>query len=172
MAKKSIKINILDQRMLDGGKDVEDVTSATLPVFEHPTTSISTSGLALDMDIPDMSRFNAAEYSIAHNNGTNCHLLAKPGLHKHELRTVRQKYTVSKTDIQYESVKFRLQGIHAKTEKGTVERGNPYGSTDTFKLTLYEEIVDGVQTMLIDGPNNIIKINGKDYAGDIQNLLK
>ena len=67
---------------------------------------------------------------------------------------------------------YRLTGIHKSTEKGTIESGNPWGSTDKYSLVRYEEIVDGTQTMLVDGPNNIIKINGKDYAGDVQKLLR
>ena len=172
MSKKYMKINVVDHLLIDNGNEVEDVTSVVLPMLEHPTTPIDTSGIALAMDIPDMTRFNASEYSIAHNNGTNGRGLATPGIHTDEFRTVRQKYTVSKTNIGYESVKYRLTGIHKSTEKGTIETGNPWGSTDKYTLVRYEEIVDGVQTMLIDGPNNIVKINGKDYAGDVQKLLQ
>lgn len=171
MAKKNIKINVVDHKLLDSSKEVEDVTSVVLPSFEHPTTTIETAGLALNMDIPDMTKFNAAEYSVAHNNGNNCKFLATPGVHTQEFRTVRQKYTVSKTNIDMESVKFRLTGLHKSTEKGTIETGNPWGSTDKYSLVRYEEIVDGVTTMLIDGPANIVRINGKDYAGSVQALL-
>ena len=111
MAKKSMKINVVDHLLLDNNREVEDVTSVVLPMLEHPTTAIDTSGIALAMDIPDMTKFNAAVYSIAHNNGTNSKYLAQPGLHTDEFRTVRQKYTTSKTKIEYESVKYRLTGM-------------------------------------------------------------
>ena len=169
---KNIKINVVDHKLLHDKREVEDVTSVTLPSFEHPTTEVNVNGLALTMEIPDMTKFNAAEYSIAHNNGTNSQYLNIPGLHTDEFRTVRQKYTTSKTQIGYESVKYRLTGMHKSTEKGQIETGNPWGSTETFALVRYEEIVDGKQTMLVDGPNNIIKVNGKDYSGDVQKLLK
>ena len=172
MAKKAMKINVVDHRLLDNGRECEDVTSVVLPMLEHPTTPIDTNGIALAMDVPDMTRFNAAEFSIAHNNGTNCDSLAVPGLHTVEFRTVRQKYTTSKTKIEYEPVKYRLSGMHKSTEKGTIETGNPWGSTDKYSLTRYEEIVNGKQTMLVDGPNNVVKVNGKDYADDVQKLLK
>lgn len=171
MAKKSIKINVIDHRMLDGGKDVEDVTSVVLPNLENPTTEINTSGLALNLEIPDTTKFNAAEYSIAHNNGNNCNLLQTPGLHTQEFRTVRQKYSVGKTAIEKESVKYRLTGMHKSTETGTIETGNPWGSTEKYSLVRYEEIVGGKTVKLVDGPNNIIKINGKDFSGDVQKLL-
>ena len=171
MATKAIKINVLDHRLINNTHNTEDVTSVVLPTLEHPTTTIETNGIAMAMDVPDMTRFNAAEFSVAHNNGNNCEYLATPGLHTMEFRTVRQKYTTSKTKIEYEQVKYRLKGMHKSTEKGTIETGNPWGSTDKYSLTLYEEIVNGKQTMLIDGPNNIVRINGKDYADDVSRLL-
>ena len=172
MAKKNIKINVVDHLLIDNMREVEDVTSVVLPTLEHPTTSIDTSGIALAMDVPDMTKFNAAEYSIAHNNGNNTEYLATPGLHTDEFRVVRQKYSRAKNNVEYESVKYRLTGMYKSTEKGTIETGNPLGSTDKYSLTRYEEIVDGKQTMLIDGPNNIIRIMGVDYSDDIQKLLK
>lgn len=172
MSKKNMKINVIDHLLIDNGYEVEDVTSVVLPTLEHPTTSIDTSGIALAMDIPDMNKFSAAEYSIAHNNGMNSEYLTTPGLHTNEFRTVRQKYTISKTRIDYESVKYRMTGIHKSTEKGTIETGNPWGSTEKYSLVRYEEIVDGKQTVLIDGPNNIIKINGIEYSEDVQKLLR
>lgn len=172
MAKKSLKINVLDHLLIDNGNEVEDVTSVVLPSLEHPTTTVETSGLALAMDIPDSTRFNAAEFSVAHNNGTNSQYLGRPGLHSMEFRTVRQKYTVSKANIEYESVKYRMVGMHKSVEKGTIETGNPWGSTDKYSLIRYEEIVDGKQTVLIDGPHNNYIVDGVDYAGDVQKLLQ
>lgn len=169
---KSIKVNVVDHLLLDNGREIEDVTSVVLPTLEHPTTTIGTSGIAMDMDVPDMTKFNAAEYSIAHNNGVNTEYLATPELHRHEFRTVRNKYVTNKANTEYESVKYRLTGMHKAVEKGTIETGNPIGSTDRYSLVVFEEIVDGKQTMLIDAPNNIIRINGVDYSNDVQKLLR
>lgn len=169
---KNIKINVVDNLLKDNGREVEDVTKVDLPTFEHPTTEVNASGLAMNMEIPDMTKFNSAEFSIAHNNGTNGQYLSAPGLHKVEFRAVRQAYKTSKTQIGHELVKYIMTGIHKKVEKGSMENGNPWGSTDTYSLLRYEEIVDGKQTALVDGPNNIIKFNGKDYSGDVQKLLR
>lgn len=51
--------------MLDGGSVCEDVTSITLPTVEHPTTTISASGMAMDVDMPNTTHLNAMELSIA-----------------------------------------------------------------------------------------------------------
>ena len=168
---KYVKINVEDHRLIDNKKVVEDVTQVVLPTFEHPTTSITNvSGMVMDIDMPNNTRLNAAEFSVAHNNGNNGLYLQSPVKHEMEFRTVRQKYVTSGATVKHESVKYRLTGYHKSTEKGTIETGNPWGSTDTFALVRYEEIVDGKQTMLVD-ISGTYKVNGKDYAMDVQSLL-
>lgn len=168
---KYVKINVEDHRLIDNKKVVEDVTQVVLPTFEHPTTSIqNVSGMVMDIDMPNTTRLNAAEFSVAHNNGANCDKLQSPDKHVMEFRTVRQKYVTSGATIKHESVKYLLTGQHKSTEKGTIETGNPWGSTEKYALIRYEEIVDGKQTMLVDIAGTY-KVNGKDYASDVQSLL-
>jgi len=69
-------------------------------------------------------------------------------------------------------VKFRATVLRKSTEKGTIETGNPYGSTEKFSVLRYEEIVDGETVMLIDAMAGIIMVNGVNYTDPVENLLK
>lgn len=164
--------NVEGNRVLDNGKVCEDVTSFTLPTISHPTSTISASGMAADVDIPNTTHLDAMEFGVSHNNGVNCNLLANPGKHTLEGRAVRQRYNVSKGEIEHESVKWRVTGVHKSTEKGNIETGNPYGSTEKYSVLRFEEIVAGVTTVLIDAMAGIIKFNGKSYTDPVENLLK
>jgi len=164
--------NVEGNRVLDNGKVCEDVTSFTLPTISHPTSTISASGMAMDVDIPNTTHLEAAEFGVSHNNGVNCNLLGAPGKHSLEGRAVRQRYNVAKGEIEHESVKWRVTGIHKSTEKGNIETGNPYGSTEKFSVLRFEEIVDGVTTVLVDAMAGIISFNGKSYTDPVENLLK
>ena len=164
--------NVADHRLLDGSTTVEDVTKVGLPTLTHKTISVDVSGMTMAVDIPDMTHFESAEYTITHNNGVNGKLLAVPGKHVQEFRTVRQKYTTAQGTIAYESVKFRLTGAHVETQKGDIESGSPYGSTDKYALLRYEEEVDGTVVTIIDAMAGIIKFNGQSYTDEVQNLLK
>lgn len=163
--------NIEDHRVLDNGMVAEDVTSVTLPTIEHPTSTIAASGMAMDVDMPNITHLNAMEYSVSHNNGVNCPLLAAPGKHNHEVRVVRQRYNVALGEIEHESVKYRMIGVYKGTDKGKVETGNPYGSTDKYSLLRYEEEIGGETTVLIDAMAGIIRFNGVDYTSQIESLL-
>ncbi len=163
--------NVEGHRLIDDGRVVEDVTSITLPTLEHSTNTIAASGMSMDVDMPDLTHLKAMDYSIAHNNGRNSKYLATPGKHSNELRLVRQRYNVASGEIQHESVKYRLTGVHVKTDKGKIETGNPYGSTDSYSLLRYEEEIDGEIVTIIDAMAGIIKFNGVSYNDAVENLL-
>lgn len=169
---KKVYNNVEDHRLLDGSSVVEDVTKVGLPTIKHPTTTIDAAGMAMAVDMPNITHIDAMDYSIYHNNGINCKVLARPGKHKQEFRTVRQRYDVAKGEIQHESVKFRLIGVHVETQKGDLETGSPYGSTEKYSCLRYEEEVDGKVFVVIDAMAGVIKYGDKTYTDEVQNLLK
>ena len=164
--------NIEKHRILDNNKEVEDVTKFGLPTIAHPTTDVKSAGMAMDVSMPDTTHLNAMDFTIYHNNGVNCPLLAQPGKHFIEARTARQRYDVAKGEIKHESVKFRVTCVHVETQKGDIETGNPYGSTEKYSVLRYEEEVDGVVTTIADAMAGLIKFNGIDCTSDVDNLLK
>lgn len=163
--------NVEGHRLINNGYTTEDVTSVSLPSFEFPTTSISTSGMAMDIDMPNTTHLNAAEFSVSHNNGLNSQYLSDPGKHFIEVRVVRQRYNVANGEIEHESVKFRLTGILKGSDHGNIETGNPYGSTNKYSLLRYEEEIDGEVVTVVDATAGILKFNGKDHVSVIENLL-
>ena len=164
--------NVEGHRVLDAGRVCEDVTSVTLPTIKHPTTSIDTAGMAMAVDMPNTTHLEAMNFSIAHNNGLNCKYLANPGKHTIEVRLVRQRYNVPKGEVEHESVKYRVVGVHVQTDKGSAEMGNPLGSTDQYSVLRFEEEIDGKIITIIDAMAGIIKYNGKDNTSVIENMLK
>lgn len=164
--------NVEGHRVLDDGTVCEDITSVSLPTISHTTSTIKAAGMAMDVDVPDTTHLDAAEISIAHNNGYNCPLLKTPGKHSLEARVVRQRYNVQAGAIEHEQLKFRATVLHKSTEGGTIETGNPYGSTEKYSVLRYEEIVNGETVMLIDAMAGIIKVNGKSFTDEVENLLK
>lgn len=168
---KFVKNNVEDHRMLDNGIVVEDVTTFTPPTLTHPSSTIDASGMAMAIDVPDATRLEAAEYTIAHNNGDNCKLLSAPGQHTQEFRVARQKYNVAAAKMEHESVKYRMIGLHKASEPGSVERGNPLGSTERYSLIHYEEEINGVIVKKIDAATGDIVHDGVSYTSDIKNLL-
>lgn len=163
--------NVEGHRIIDNGRVVEDVTSVTLPTIKHPTTSIKSSGMAMDVDMPNTTHLEAMEYSIAHNNGVNCDKLADPGKHMIETRLVRQRYNVAAGEIEHESVKYRVTCVHISTDKGNVETGNPLGSTDKYSVLRYEEEINGEIVTIADAMAGLIKFNGIDCTSVIDSML-
>lgn len=169
---KKVYNNVEDHRIICDKKTVEDVTSVVLPTIEHPTSSMANvSGLAGDIDMPNPVRVNAMELSVAHNNGVNSSYLATPENHNIEFRVVRQCFDVKGTSMGHKLIKYRMKCLHKSTEKGTVEAGNPLGSTERYSVIRFEEIEDGNQTVLIDISAGKIVYGGKSYTDPVQKLL-
>lgn len=163
--------NVVDHRLIDGGNIVEDVTKVGLPTIKHSTTTIDAAGMAMAVDMPDATHIEAMDFTVTHNNGVNCELLSAPGKHTIEFRTARQRYDVPDGEIVFESVKYRVTGVHAETQKGDIETGSPFGSTDKYSLLRYEEEKNGVVTTILDAMAGVIKYNGVDYTSAVTNLL-
>jgi len=168
---KKVYNNVVGHRVIDNNKVAEDVTSVGIPTVEHPTTTVSSSGMAMDVDFPTMAHLNAMELTISHNNGNNCRYLSDPRRHNIEVRLARQKYNVAEGDNEYEGGKFRFVAVHKSTEKGTIENGNPYGSTEKYSILRFEEEHNGELVTVIDAMSGIIKFNGKDCLSPVESLL-
>lgn len=168
---KEIHCNVEDHRLLDAGEVVEDVTTFTPPTIEHPTQTVKSAGMVMDVDVPNIYHFNAMEFSIAHNNGVNCNRLQYPGIHTIEARIAKQVYNSALGEMDLRVIKIRVKGIHKSTEKGEIETDNPYGSTEKYSVLRYEEEVDGEVQTLIDSTAGIININGQVYSDRLSSLL-
>ncbi len=168
---KQIYNNVVDHRLLDGGTEVEDVTSVELPTISYKASTFDVAGMAGALEVPDMNSIEAMSITISHNNGVNGTLLNVPGKHLVEFRIARQRLSVSSGDLGYEGGKYRVTGMLKSQKEGTVERGNPIGTTNEYSVSRYEREVDGVVVTLIDVVAGIVKINGVDYSSKVRSLL-
>ncbi len=168
---KYVRCNVEDHRLIDNGRKCEDITSFTPPSPEHPTSEVKSAGMVMDIDVPNIYHYNAMEFSVSHNNGTNCEHLCDPGVHEIEGRIARQKYVTAEGVVELELVKIRVKGIHKCTEKGEIETDNPYGSTEKYSVIRYEEEVDGVKNLIIDSTAGVQKVNGVNYGSQLSSLL-
>ena len=168
---KKVYNNVEDHRLIDNGRAVEDITSVAIPTIEHPTTDIDAAGMAGVVSMPNSVKVNSMEFAVNHNNGVNCERLADSGKHTMEFRLVRQRYNVARGEIEHESVKYRIIGVHKSTEDGTIEAGNPMGSSDKYSVLRFEKIINGVTTTLVDVMTGTININGNDITNVVQSML-
>lgn len=169
--------NIEGHRITDkvGGTKytIEDVTKVGLPTFSHPTTELKNiSGMAMDLDMPNTTHLEAADFTLYHNNGVNCQYLSTPGKHQFEVRVARQSFNTAKGEIEHKDVKYRITALFVSTQKGDIETGSPYGSTSKYSILRYEEVLEGKTTELVDAVAGTLKRNGVSYSDPVEKLLK
>ena len=169
---KNVYNNVVDHRIIDNKRVVEDVTSVTLPTVEFDSTTIDVAGLTGTVDMPNTYKVKAMTAEIAHNNGTNTDRLTDPGLHTLEFRLARQRYITNKATMNHESVKYRITGYHTSTNDGRVQTGNPLGGTEKFNVLRFEKIVNGKTAVKVDVMAGSLEFNGKSEVSGIQKLLE
>lgn len=168
---KKVYVNVADYKVKDGKYEIEDVTSVVLPTVSHPTIPINSAGMAGSIDMPNQSKVEAMEFTINHNNGTNSNRLIGPGLHKFDFRVARHRYNVGKATLGAESVRYEVACIHKSTEHGTVEAGNPLGSTERYSVSRFVRYVNEKEDTVVDIMSGPIKLNGKDCVSEVNAIL-
>jgi len=173
---KKVYCNIAKYRVLDtignNQMEIEDVTKIGLPTIKHTIINVKSAGMSMDVDMPDTTHLDAMEFTLYHNNGVNCNQLINPGRHVIEGRFAVQRYDVPQGDIGHEGAKFIITCAHTETQKGDLETGNPYGSTEKYSILRYEEELNGKKIVIIDAMTGQLQFNGKNYTDEVDNLLK
>ena len=156
---KQVHNKVIDHRLFDGSTQVEDVTSVDTPEIEFTNDEVDIPGATAKINVVMAYQVGAMTVTINHNNGNGCDGLATPDLHKIELRMARQVINTSSGTSTPKSTMVRFTGTPMKVSRGSVERGNP------------REEENGKEIILIDALAGILRINGKDYASEINKIL-
>ena len=142
--------------------------SGTLPEGTNQTVTVNMGG---ETDLPVTGLFNAMELSISKNGFDKdmAYLLMQERVNV-EVRAAQDIVAPDGTKKV-----IQIKAFLGCCSMGIPSFGMEIGSVSENEYTLqvlrYELIVDGKQILLIDKPNQIRKINGKDYAQDITSLL-
>lgn len=163
--------NVERFKLFDNGREVEDVVKVDTPEIKHKSSTIGSAGMVMELNAPTQSRYEASDFTVTHNNGTNCRYLNDPGQHQLELRVARQRYNVATGKFEYSSVFFRITGIYMTHKDNSVELDNPYGSTVTFSVLAYEKLIDGQTVEKIDTRTGVVEQNGVSLTDEINVLL-
>lgn len=168
---KQVHNKVVDNRLFNGSTAVEDVTSVETPDIEFVNDEIDIPGATAKLNVVSPYQVGAMTLTVNHNNGNGCDSLSTPEIHKLEMRIAQQVITAATGETGYKLVKVRAWGTPMSVSRGTVERGNPMGSSVKFALTRYEEEHEGKTTILIDALAGKLEMNGTDYAGAINRML-
>lgn len=169
---KKVFNNVLDHLLKFDRVTVEDIISVGLPTINRPTTTFDVSGMAGAIDVPNNAKVEAMELTINHNNGLGCELLSAPGVHVVDFRIARQVFDVKEMDVDAASVRYIMTVSHKSTTDGTIEAGNPIGSTETYSVLSYiKKIGDDVIDKINISSGDIVH-NGVSFTDTVKNLLK
>lgn len=150
------------------GKLVARDVAITLPEVTPITADLPAMGT---MSLPIWQQLENMEATIT-KTGTDEGLraLIKPDMKPLEARWVQ---TVTDADGKTKNVgcKAFIKGIPNKIPGVGVTVGETSENECTIMVTRYALFVNGAEMFLVDRLAGIIRIDGKDYAGDISSML-
>lgn len=163
--------SVIAHKLLADGVEIDDNVSCQLPSIEVQTGEIKGAGILGTIDMPVTGQIGSMTFTInmrsVNKNAAN---LAKPGIQNIELRFVRDVVNASGQVIP-EGTKIFITGINKKYDPGKVESPSTMDGSIDFEVIRYRQIINGVETLLIDKRNYIYKINGVDYMQQIRRIL-
>lgn len=145
----------------------EDVT-ISLPEITPKTQTFNAMG-DIELPLPLLEAMEATINKIGIDKGFI--KLLVPEKRKYEFRWVQTKVKTDGTQ-EFEGCKAFITGIPKTVfPGGDIAPGENYEGAIPIAVTRYQLYVDGNEYILVDKLKNQLKINGKDYAKGIQNLL-
>lgn len=158
---------VLATKVLCGINTVAEDVTINLPDINFVTVEVNGLG---KIEIPTCLT-EALESSVT-SVGLDKGFFNMLGLESKELeyRFVKNSLETS-GDTKLKGYKAFLRGIPSNIPGGGIEPGSSWSGDITFKVTRYQLYCDGVEKILIDKLKGTCKINGKDYAKDIESYL-
>ena len=163
--------NVIAHKVVVDGKDVDDNVSCQLPSIEIQTGEIKGAGILGTIDMPATGQVGSMTFSMSQRSiNKNAADLAKPGIQNIELR-FNQDVRNSNGQIVPEGTKVFISGVNKKYDPGKVESNATMDGSIEFEVLRYRQVVNGVETLLIDKLNYIYKVNGIDYMEKVRATL-
>lgn len=158
---------ILASKVLCNKEEVAENVTISLPEVAFQTVEFQAMG-ALELPIPLTDALEAGITSIGFDKG----LYGMLGLehNTYEFRWVQNVTKKSGEQVKIGCKAF-IKGIAKGIPGGDLGVGESFEGAITMAVTRYQLYIDGEEVVLIDKLKNKLKINGKDYAEEINNLL-
>lgn len=158
---------IADTMLINKKKAAEDVA------FELPTIALQTADIQAmgTLSMPLVGLLDDMALTITKIGvDTGFAEMAKLEKMEMEFRWVQDKISTS-GEVSHQGCKAFLNVIPQEIPGVSVELGSASELGLTYTVTRYQLFVNGAEIILVDRLNQILRVNGKDYMGDIKKLL-
>lgn len=165
----SLNLNgpVLASKVLCDKDVVAENVKITLPEVTFQTVEFQAMG-TMELPIPLTDALEAGVTHIGFDKGYYKMLGLKS--QTFEYRFV-QNVTKPSGEQKPQGCKAFIKGVAKNIPGGDLEIGSSFEGAITIAVTRYQLYVDGKEVILIDKLKGICKINGKDYAKEINSLL-
>lgn len=167
-----MKTVVIASMLKDNNKEIAAHVSVELPEITLGTEEVKGAGFLGTSDLPATGQVENLEVTINTRGMDKTDvLLMKSGLHKLALLFFQDSYSVQ-SGVVPEGCKIYMDAIFTGYAPGSVEPMSAQEGSVTMTVLRYQMIVNGKETLLIDKPNFIFKVDGKDQMQSVRSMLK
>lgn len=165
---QDIKSAVVGSTVYSDGKQVARDVNFTLPGLEFLTADVQAMG---NMTVPLIGLLENLELAIT-KIGVDMGFSRLSRLEKQNLE-FRWVDNVVKSDgsQSVEGLKAFVRTMPGNIGEIGVEVGSASELENTYNVTRIQVYANGVEILLVDRLNQILRVNGKDYMKNIKNLL-
>ncbi|MCG8639145.1 MAG: phage major tail tube protein [Desulfobacterales bacterium] len=154
------------------GDDLLGTADVQLPDLEAMTDTVKGAGIAGEVEVPILGHYGSMGLTINWRtvNG-NTMTLAKPMVHKIELRGSVQVFDAGDGKYSIVGQKVVVQAVPKKTGLGKLDVGAGQDTSSEFEINYIKIFLDGKEVLEIDKYNYICKIDGEDFLAETRKAL-
>lgn len=167
----TIQYSVYD-RTKGKAKKVADTTTYTRPPIEKMTETFAGSAVPGEIDLPAYLALNSMEGAMGFTQSNDDVVeLFTPVAHKIEVRWVAETLNSATGNMEICAYKELITMLPKAMDLGELENNTANENELTYEVLAYELIIEGKSKIKIDKLNNVLKINGTDYASKVRNAL-
>lgn len=166
-----MKTVVIASKLRDNNTEIGSQVSVELPEINLGTEEVGGGGFLGTADLPATGQVESMETTINMRGlSKEQAALMRSGTHKLALLFAQDSYTVQH-GVKPEGCKIYMDTVFKGYSPGSVEPMSAQEGSVVHEVIRYQEIVNGVETILVDKVNSIFRVDGVDQMQDVRSML-
>jgi P2 family phage contractile tail tube protein len=169
---KKLPTVLIDARVYEDNSYLIGHGNVTLPDIQYMTETVKGAGIAGEIDMPLLGQTQSMQLSINWTTPTadTVKMLA-PESKMLTIRGSAQIYDLETGKAETMPITVVVKTNAKGLNLGELEKAAGTNSGNTFEILMIKVMIAGRELLLIDKPNCIFKVDGKDYLTGVRNDL-
>ena len=148
------------------------VVDVTLPSLEGMSEEVKGAGIMGSFETATTGHFGSLTTTINFRLPTpEANILYQPQAHVLEFRAAIGNFNGNSGAMEQKGYRVAMRATPKNPDLGKMEVATAMDNSIEMEVLYLQVFYEGVETLLVDKPNFIYRVNGKDFAKDIRDRI-